>query len=109
MFFSILPVEGRHPGGAVWQRQERCACGFGSNRPDSRDASDPALWALRPVRWEPAGPPVDGIEPGGKRRPEVVRQGLTNTVVERRKARVPDRKGTQTRLASVSGRVQRLE
>ena len=32
-----------------------------------------------------------------------------NTVVERRKARVPDRKGTQTRLASVSGRWQRLE
>jgi hypothetical protein len=30
-------------------------------------------------------------------------------VVERRKARVPDRKGTQTRLASVSGRPQRLE
>jgi hypothetical protein len=24
---SILPVEGRHPGGAVWKRQERCACG----------------------------------------------------------------------------------
>ena len=29
-------------------------------------------------------------------------------MVERRKARVPDRKGTQTRFASVSGRSQRL-
>ena len=39
------------------------------NRPNSREASDPALWALRPVRWEPAGPPVAGCEPGGKRGP----------------------------------------
>jgi len=41
------------------------------SRPDSRDASDTALWALWPVRREPAGPPVAGSEPGGKRRPEV--------------------------------------
>jgi hypothetical protein len=45
------------------------------------------LRAIRPVSREPAGPPVDGIEPEGQAWPERVGLGLTEITAVKRAAR----------------------
>jgi hypothetical protein len=90
VFLQSHPPEGRfhetHASGVGCG-----ACGFGlvSRAPGRLRGS--ALRALRPVCWEPAGPP-ERVAPGGKRGPKSVRRPKAQheiAAVKRRKARRP--------------------
>jgi hypothetical protein len=63
------------------------ACGSGLINRALGAPRDSTLRAIRPVSREPAGPPVDGIEPEGQAWPERVGLGLTEITAVKRAAR----------------------